>query len=277
MQQARPPALDEVYQRLERAREQLDAFGREATAFIQSSPQGLEPRLRDQGHGMFLVFIILRVHRSPPPVLGLLAGEIVHHIHAALDHVAFALSEKRGASQGDLRSVYFPIFDDAGKFGARTKKRHPARTSGLYQMRFVQPAAQAIIKSLQPYNAGIGASLTPLWLLHELSNIEKHRRLNILGNPIGRISLLDTFGPFDLIDITEFPPKEKLQDNTIVAKGRIRAREGFQRKIRVKQNLPPHVRIEEIVPTPPKYARDVLEDIISFVETEVVAPLAPYF
>jgi len=277
MQEARPPALDEVYSRIERARQHLDGLHREAIAFIESQPQGLETKLHDKGDGIFEVFVIVRIHRLPPPVLGLLAGEVIHHIHAVLDHIAYSLSEERGASQDDLRTVYFPIFDDSGKFSRRSSKGVPTRGSGLHQMRFVQPAAQAIIKSLQPYRAGQNAVLHPLWVLHELSNIEKHRRLNILGNPVGRIVLLDTFGPFDLLKWTEYHPKRKLQDDTIVAWAKIRAREGFQRKVRVKQNLPPEVRIDEVVPTPQKYAREVLEDIISFVENEVVIPLVPYF
>jgi len=39
----------------------------------------------------------------------------------------------------------------------------------------IHPDAQAIIEQLQPYNRGQNFASDPLWLLHELSRIDKHR------------------------------------------------------------------------------------------------------
>ena len=61
---------------------------------------------------------------------------------------------------------------------------HAAGTHELYsagsQVLHSCPAAQAIIEGLQPHHRQYGFFVThPLWLLHGLSNVDKHRALHV--------------------------------------------------------------------------------------------------
>ena len=55
----------------------------------------------------------------------------------------------------------------------------PNRGSGLDQIRFIDPKAQAEIERLQPYHLGNAFDQDPLWRLQELNNIDKHRVVHV--------------------------------------------------------------------------------------------------
>jgi hypothetical protein len=275
----RPPFFHDFEIELQRARQQLGIFNTEVDTFHKSEPQRIVPKLISKGNGLYEVVILLQVVRWPPPELGILAGEVVFHLRNCLDHIVYELSLRRGMPETELHTTEFPIFIDPGRFSelrsSGRQKEHPAPRSGLYRIRFVQPAVQAIIKGLQPYHAGQNAMLHPLWILHELSNISKHRRLHLFGNPFGQVSLLDTFGPFDVLE-TEVCMERPLRSETIISKVLIKERLGFQRNVRVRQKVPPHVAFDESTPLPQKYAGEILQDITLFVDNDVISQLKPY-
>ncbi len=67
-----------------------------------------------------------------------------------------------------------------------------------------------------------------------------------------------------------------LKNSTILFKALIRELPGFQRTVRVRQDIPPHVAFDETIPLPERYASEILEDIHSFVETQVLSPIKPF-
>lgn len=102
-----------------------------------------------------------------PGRFSLLIGDCIYDLRASLDHLAFALASTytRPLSPDLEGASEFPIFNDVVKFVDKA----PRKIGGMH------PQAQALIEGLQPYHGG-HYSKHPLWLLHELSNIDKHRR-----------------------------------------------------------------------------------------------------
>jgi len=72
----------------------------------------------------------------------------------------------------------FPILSDTdkkGRFGRGSHKWISAKPKVVG----IDPDAQAVIESLQPYHRGNAYDTDPLWRLSELNNIDKHRVLHI--------------------------------------------------------------------------------------------------
>ena len=110
-----------------------------------------------------------RVVTDPVPTepFSIIIGDVLHNLRSTLDHLAYALAAKHTSPLPDdiAKTSEFPIFahDDADAIARR--------------IRGIHPGAQAIIKMLQPYHRGKDFALDRLWMLHELSNIDKHRLL----------------------------------------------------------------------------------------------------
>jgi len=261
--------------KLRRAKEKLDVFDKEVLAFLKDHPNRLLTHLQPKGQGRYEVLALVKFDVPPPERLQLLAGEVLHQARSALDHLVFAMSlvnsSWKDVDVEDARTE-FPIFMDASAFHkvhAKGKnKGKPVVGSGIYKVRLVEPAAQAIIKGLQPYQAGNPLHL--LWILSQLENIDKHRRLSLVGGPIGRVQLLP--GNFRQISGKVLITRP-LKDPAPVMRWEIEALAGFEGKVTVMQEVPPHVAFDESIPLPEKYAGEILQDILSYIELEVFTPL----
>lgn len=98
-------------------------------------------------------------------------GDVLHNLRSSLDHLAYALAAAHTGlplSEALEKGTGFPIFDNAADFHDKRK--------GQRSIRGIASDAQATIERLQPYQRGPDFGLDPLWLLHQLSNIDKHRR-----------------------------------------------------------------------------------------------------
>jgi len=117
------------------------------------------------------------------------SGLVAHLCRSALDNLVEVLTEAH--SGRCFFDTEFPVFDTACDFGKLTRKREPAKTSGIYKIRGIAPAAAKIIEELQPYNAGERLTHSTLWVLHRLSNIDKHRAPAVMGTAalVGNITI----------------------------------------------------------------------------------------
>lgn len=121
------------------------------------------------------VYVITNV-THPPVELGVIVGDFVHNLRSSLDHLVYQLVEVAGGDHSVKSS--FPIFADSA--------RYRDESSGRKCLRQIDPARGAKIDAtylgeidaLQPHAAGRGGASDPLWLLSELSNIDKHRILH---------------------------------------------------------------------------------------------------
>lgn len=151
--------------KLDRADEHLEALTSETLAFLQANPFELRGEV-DKDAGRYSVRIRLR--ERPPVRLGLIVGDAVHNLRAALDHLVTNLAILGGAERTGQNQ--FPILRDRPS----TPKAHKRWDSMLMN---VPPPARIAIEQCQPYRrpAGVELAKHSLWIIRCLSNEDKHR------------------------------------------------------------------------------------------------------
>src|SRR5581483_862620 len=106
--------------------------------------------------------------------LSLLVGDILHNLRSGLDHLALALAEAyiggRAMPKVEADSQ-FPIYSTKSLW-----RNGRARRVGC-----ARPRAQARLQRMQPWRRGDMWQSHPLWVLRELSDYDKHRRLPLVG------------------------------------------------------------------------------------------------
>ncbi len=111
-----------------------------------------------------------------------MVGDAVHGLRSALDHLAFALNAKgyadahKGAAlpAKDEAASAFPIFGNVNQRGEPTDGEASFR-SAVHTYRHMPPGAKIVVEKLQPYQRGDKFRQDPLWAIHELSRVDKHR------------------------------------------------------------------------------------------------------
>jgi hypothetical protein len=170
--------------RLDRALYHLKNFKAERAAWRETGPHGFWTELDDERAKKV---IWARVIKPPPVSLSLIAGDCIHNLRAALDHLAYELAVRHHGSSPlpdpfDRRSE-FPIFGDR----KWTTSQHRNKIGCIH------PRAQAIIKRLQPYNRGNRFRSHPLWQLNALEVMDKHRLPHVVT--LNNVSALSFFDP----------------------------------------------------------------------------------
>jgi hypothetical protein len=104
-----------------------------------------------------------------------MAGDVVHNLRAALDHLAYHLvavgmecAPVMPLTDVEMRQIEFPIAETLEKYEADKARK---------VKRMLTEAVEAIDR-YKPYKGGNDA----LWRIHELDNIDKHRTLFTLAN-----------------------------------------------------------------------------------------------
>lgn len=113
----------------------------------------------------------VRILKEIPLEFSALIGDILQNLRSALDHLAWHLVQSSPVTpKAPAKDIYFPIFETAREY-----------TTG--KMRKIQGMSDAAIKAidrLEPYyrpdGEGIGQSV-PLFWLHEINKLDKHRLL----------------------------------------------------------------------------------------------------
>jgi hypothetical protein len=92
-----------------------------------------------------------------------LAGDVIHNLRSALDHLAYQLAVVGTHGKEPSRQVEFPIAKDFSTY----------ENSKAKKVEGMRPDAVKFIDDLKPYKGGNDL----LWKIHELDNIDKHRVL----------------------------------------------------------------------------------------------------
>jgi hypothetical protein len=110
------------------------------------------------------------------------AGDIVHALRSALDHLVYQLSIA-GCDQVPSRQVEFPIAKDRDTYEAEKTRK----------VRGIRPEAIEEIDRLKPFKDGNDV----LWRIHELDNIDKHRFIFTVGDDaLFTAPWIEAFGEF---------------------------------------------------------------------------------
>jgi len=116
--------------------------------------------------------------KENPPVLewGVLIGDVLHNLRSSLDHLAYIIGGDPPPNEGGSE---FPIF----------WSRTDYRKKGAPKIVGACDHAQAVIEDLQPYHRGdeARAKRHPLWFLHELYNVDKHRLVHVVTSAIDTV------------------------------------------------------------------------------------------
>ncbi len=160
--------LDGPRAKLDRADEHLEACKTEVATFLQGNPYEVVSKLeREAGR----VRLILRIYRDPPLRIATIAGDCIHNLRSALDHLIAALVSEVGATPTDKewRGIRFPVFESR-----RAWKDGHAR-----HVKWLTGPMIAEIEAFQPYHGwdGSGPSWHPLLRLDTLWNWDKHQLL----------------------------------------------------------------------------------------------------
>lgn len=106
--------------------------------------------------------------RPIPESIPLLIGDAAQCLLNSLDHLAFAIAggDRGGLAEGEEKDSAFPILSTAPKTTKPDKRtiHWPAE-------------ALLVLDAMQPYRSEEGSDAHPLWLLRDLANRDKHRRI----------------------------------------------------------------------------------------------------
>jgi hypothetical protein len=146
------------------------------TAYKNPNPYEIR---REENPNTGLSFWITLTEK-PPDDIALAAGDCVHNLRSALDHIIYELSCH--TAKEDVGGTEFPIFKNPKNWDAKDAKTGDFKPfSGCYKLRAVPKAARDRIEVLQPYR-GLDAmywTRERLLNVHQLDIADKHRNLNL--------------------------------------------------------------------------------------------------
>src|SRR5262249_43983072 len=128
---------------------------------------------------------------TPPPEISILAGEVLYQVRSSLDYLAFDLVKLNPSSIALpvdwKKNCCFPLW-------VNTPKNPPVYNCFKHILPGITKPAFAFIEGVQPYHRGNGlfAICNVLRFLAELSNIDKHRNLNLTPLNIGHLETVTT-------------------------------------------------------------------------------------
>lgn len=167
---------------LEAAEAEWRAFGKHS---LWTEPDPHDPSGR-------LVFYAT-AEQPPAYPISVLIGDWLHNWRSALGALALQLAVSFTSPLPDAfaKVSEFPIFGDEDRNGVsgvgsanfhKTKRTGaPAPGSGLFKIQGWNPQAQAAVERLQPYQRGPAFREDPLWIVHELNIMDKHRALHTVA------------------------------------------------------------------------------------------------
>jgi hypothetical protein len=156
--------------KLVRAAKQLRAIKRCIAAYARTKPHKIVKKTKGKKK--------LNVPKPPPVEISLLAGEMVYQMRSALDHLVFDLIQRNpNVAAVDTNwetNCQFPMLLRLPENSTPPLNKNAFGRS----LPGIADAPFAFIESVQPYY-GVGAINNALRFLRHLSNIDKHRRLNL--------------------------------------------------------------------------------------------------
>lgn len=164
--------LEAVLSKVERSQKHLDELRSELAAFLATTPYTIgttrDPETRR------LIYYVTGVLDTPVSI-ALIAGDVLQNLRSALDHLAHQLIAIGTGRPGPFLYAYFPILNDAAGY--------KAGKNGL--IKGMRPEAVKTIDAIKPYKGGND----PLWRLHKLNQIDKHRVLITVGSVFQSVDL----------------------------------------------------------------------------------------
>jgi len=190
-----PPIADitGIRAKLRRAEEHRSTLETELSSWSKKHTDRCDFHIRHDG-----CWYIVVADPLPQPDIrfSVVAGDIVYNLRSALDHLIYQLVLRDG-HEPSWRNE-FPIYDSEVSFlnEVKFRKRKP-ELSVLYGIA-VDGDSWAIIEAAQPYNC-ISVERSPIRIIKRLSNMDKHRTLQIYVPIVEQISEAIAWNPNALL------------------------------------------------------------------------------
>ena len=149
------------------------------TFFVEPSPSPPDFVLR------------VRINHNLPNGCGLVAGDFVHNVRSALDHLIYEISTLPADHKG-RRHLYFPLCQTESEYRKNEER----------QLLGVGESERAIVEQFQPFNVSGGHHDDALVLLGKISNFDKHRAIAIVCAISNLDKLVPTKGAFSGIEFS---------------------------------------------------------------------------
>jgi len=163
-------SLHGVYLKLKRADENLINLEVEIGTFLKDCKYPVIPGKNDSRLQEALQYY--RELRAPLR-FSVLAGEIIHHLRSALDHIVWTLTDKSYKTPDNESAIAFPILVNRPV----TKRQIESLERKIAGVKHAW--AIDLIKKRQPYEAA-DALDDPLFIVHEMDRLTKHRELPLV-------------------------------------------------------------------------------------------------
>jgi hypothetical protein len=207
--------------------------------------------------------ITATVQEPIPDDWGPLIGDVLHNLRSALDHLAHALAVENVGTPLPKEigaSVEFPIFDGEVNF-----HRH-----GRPKIVGLSSEAQTAIEALQPYRRYPDPHIDPLWLLYQLSNIDKHRRPTVTAFYLDP----NVSGSPGALDIEIAAPAAVKSGETFVLGSY--GQRSAEEQPDVRFGFVYDIAFQEALAWNPPWVKEILYAIWSYIGTTVVPTLEPF-
>lgn len=156
-----------IRERLLWAQKHIALLNKEIAAFVESGAYSIAVEFQEDPP-RYEAKAMLKEQRAFDRTLSLVLGDIVHNLRSILDHLAWVLVLVSGNNPSDTHPrTQFPLYTDrlTDKGTLRDVTIHPG----------INDQARAIVEWAQPYTRSDDPTRHPLSILNELSNIDKHR------------------------------------------------------------------------------------------------------
>ncbi len=150
----------------------------------------------------------LRVQTPYPGRWGVLLGDAVTNLRAALDHAFWAAAVVHTGPPAHPQAVQFPIAPTARRFADPARRLAPLVAATVWET----------VAAVQPFHGGPQAHTAPLEVLRWLSNADKHRSLRVvqrLSVDMGP-AVLRAAVPLEVVD--EWRPDGPAADGDVIAR-----------------------------------------------------------
>ena len=249
--------------KMRRAKHHLECLTKLIGDYQSSNPYEVRQRMERKHKTSFIDII-----RQPDDEISLVAADLVHNVHCALDHIACALvpSNRRD-------SVSFPILWqgvwDAPRY-CESVQRLSDRNKWQTITRKMKPEAVAVLKGLQPHDATgeDGTKINQLVSIHRLWNTDKHQCLPIVSG-----GLLAERVTWDMPDGSRWEDNERVRGQTLDDRAGFVPPKGAM-NVNIEGTAVVAIRPSEMkadVAIPEHFIR-----AIDYVERLVINPLVPY-
>lgn len=194
--------LDSARERLNRADENIRSLKAQVTKFLAPFPRakfrGKKAIWREGDREAYEVLRKQALSGTELPRFSILAGEIIHHLRCAFDHVIWQLStpEARKKFPNDIE---FPVNDSPpGPCKWRDREQKVKHSSYCRKVKGVASVtALARIDDLQPYKR---TDNSPLLLIHDLDRFDKHRELVVVIPSVAAHATAEAFQSFRTVN-----------------------------------------------------------------------------